>query len=137
MANSQQIKRWMAYQHLKDQDTDSSDSKNTITYSETISHLTGKESGRPRKKTAVNVWRKSQRHNIEARVKELAKEQDIPKDQWAALRDKVAREMFNQLPAVVQEKWKKQAEEETRLALELHERSCKTDPSTVPEDRQR
>ena len=61
----------------------------------------------------------------------------VSKGHWAALRDKVARDLFGQLPTETQEKWKKQAEEETKFAIEEYERSLKADPSTKPEDRQR
>ena len=70
------------------------------------------------------------------RVKNLAKSQGIPNDKLAALRDKVARQMFNALPADQQEKWTKQAEDETKAASEEWERMRKNEPSTKPEDRQ-
>ncbi|PPQ77572.1 hypothetical protein CVT26_006110 [Gymnopilus dilepis] len=131
-----QIKRWMAYQHMKDQDSDPMEPSPTNPYNSLIFQLSGKEPTRPRKKTAVNVWRKSQRHNIEVRVKNLAKTQGIPNDRLAALRDKVARDMFHALPLDQQDKWKKQAEEESVAANEEWERLRKSGPSKKPEDRQ-
>ncbi|PPQ84465.1 hypothetical protein CVT26_007395 [Gymnopilus dilepis] len=133
-----QIKRWMAYQYMKDQDAgDKADVRSDPCFNNLINQLSGKEAGRPRKKTAVNVWRKTQRENIETKVKNLAESKGISKDRWAALRDKIARELFSQLSKETQDKWKAQAEEETKLAVEEYERSLKADPSTKPEDRQR
>ncbi|PPR07319.1 hypothetical protein CVT26_013679 [Gymnopilus dilepis] len=136
MSNPQQIKRWMAYQYMKDQDACSSDSSTSNSLANVMSQLTGKDGGKPRKKTAVNVWRKSQRQVIDLKVKSIADAQGIPKDRMAALRDKVAREMFNALPAAVQAKWKEQALKESELANEEWERSQKEEPSEKPEDRQ-
>ncbi|PPQ85572.1 hypothetical protein CVT26_010356, partial [Gymnopilus dilepis] len=133
-----QIKRWMAYQYMKDQDTGGKpDPRSDPCFSNLVNQLSGKEAGRPRKKTAVNVWRKTQRDNIEVKVKNLAESKGVSKGHWAALRDKVARDLFGQLPTETQEKWKKQAEEETKFAIEEYERSLKADPSTKAEDRQR
>ncbi|PPQ76893.1 hypothetical protein CVT26_000663 [Gymnopilus dilepis] len=131
-----QIKRWQAYQYMKDNDVDVMEPSAENPFSALVQQLSGKEAQRPRKKTPVNVWRKTQRHNIEARVKNLAEAQGIPKDRWAALRDKVARQMFSELPAATQDKWKVQAGEESKAAFDEYERSVSSNPSTDPQDRQ-
>ncbi|PPQ76861.1 hypothetical protein CVT26_001499 [Gymnopilus dilepis] len=132
-----QIKRWMAYQYMKDQDAgDHTGASSNPFFKNLVSQLSGKEGGRPRKKTAVNVWQKGQRQVIEEKVKHLAESQGISKDRYAALRDKIARELFGQLSAEAQEAWKKQAEEESKLASEDYDRSLNASPSIDPKDRQ-
>ena len=126
----------MAYQYMKDTDVDVMEPNADNPFSSLIHQLSGKEPVRPRKKTPVNVWRKTQRHNIEARVKNLAEAQGIPKDRWAALRDKVTREMFNELPAATRDKWAQQAADESKQAADEYDRLVKSNPSTKPQDRQ-
>ncbi|PPR07590.1 hypothetical protein CVT26_002260 [Gymnopilus dilepis] len=122
--------------HTKDHDVDPMEPSADNPYNHFIFQLSGKEPGRPRKKMAVNVWRKSQCYNIEMRTKNLAKVQGVRSNRLAALRDKVAREMFQALPLEQQEKWAKRAEEETAAAIKERERCKKSEPSTKPEDRQ-
>ncbi|KAF8875013.1 hypothetical protein CPB84DRAFT_1752823 [Gymnopilus junonius] len=74
-----QIKRWLAYQHMKDHDVDSKANGAHNPYGALLYKLTGKEFVRPRAKTACNVWRKTQRAEIEAKVKALAAEKSIGK----------------------------------------------------------
>ncbi|PPQ81301.1 hypothetical protein CVT26_015211 [Gymnopilus dilepis] len=142
MASSQpKIKAWKPYvpdpENGKLRLVDPSAPKETNDIaSAVIAHLTGRQQTRPRKKTAVNVWRKTQRHNIEARVKNLMHAQGIVKDRMAAVRDKVAREMFNALPPSVREKWKEEAKRETELDIQEWERFQREGPSTSPADRQ-
>ncbi|PPQ77494.1 hypothetical protein CVT26_006140 [Gymnopilus dilepis] len=133
-----QIKRWMAYQYMKDQDTDSSpETASNASYNAVISQMLGKEPGRPRRKTAVNVWRKTQRHEIETKVKELAAAQGTAKDHLAALRDKVARDMFNALPSATKEIWTKKADQESEAALAKWKQEFKDEPSLTPAERQK
>ncbi|PPR02781.1 hypothetical protein CVT26_009392 [Gymnopilus dilepis] len=60
-----QIKRWMAYQYMKDQDAGSlTDASSNPFFNNLVNQLSGKEPGRPRKKTAVNVqWRPKVLHS--------------------------------------------------------------------------
>jgi hypothetical protein len=113
----QQIKRWMAYQYMKDQDLNPKESGVNNPYHALLFQLTGKEMGRPRRKTAVNVWRKTQRAAIEAKVKTRAANSGATRDKLAALRDKLAREMFSSLAEAEQEHWKTQANIESEAAL--------------------
>lgn len=121
---------------MKDQDYDPMDSDPKNPYHALISQLTGKDSGRPRRKTAVNVWRKTQRHQIETKVKALAAAEGVARERLAALRDKVARDMYNALPADKQEFWRKQADEESELAIQQWKRSLNSEPSGEAVDRQ-
>ncbi|PPR04157.1 hypothetical protein CVT26_003937 [Gymnopilus dilepis] len=131
-----QIKRWMAYQYMKDQDLDPKDSGVHNPFHSLIFTITGKEPGRPRRRIPVNVWRKTQREAIEAKLKLLAANEGITKDRLAAYRDKIARDMFNDLSASEQEHWKEQANIESTFALEDWKRKMLSDPPTAADDYQ-
>ena len=133
----QQIKRWMAYQYMKDQDLNPKESGANNPYHALLFQLTGKEMGRPRRKTAVNVWRKTQRSAIEAKVKTRAATSGATRDKLAALRDKLAREMFSSLTETEQEHWKNQANIESDTALAAWKRDMESEPSADPVDRQK
>ena len=121
---------------MKDQDLNSKESGASNPYHALLFQLTGKEMGRPRRKTAVNVWRKTQRAAIEARVKTHAASSGATRDKLAALRDKLAREMFSSLTDTEQEHWKSQANTESETALAAWKRNMESEPSTDPVDRQ-
>ena len=127
----------MAYQYMKDQDLNPQESGASNPYHALLFQLTGKEMGRPRRKTAVNVWRKTQRMTIEAKVKARAANSGATRDKLAALRDKLAREIFSTLPEAEQEHWKNQANIESEAALAAWKCDMESDPSTDPADRQR
>ena len=127
----------MAYQYMKDQDLNPKESGASNSYHALLFQLTGKETGRPRRKTAVNVWRKTQRTAIEAKVKTRAANSGATRDNLAALRDKLAREMFSTLPEAEQEHWKNQANVESEAALAAWKCDMESEPSTDPADRQR
>ena len=122
---------------MKDQDADSLDANGNSPYLNLLSRILNKDLAKPRRKTAVNVWRKTQRHEIETRVKKVAAAAGTSKDHLAALRDRVARDMFNALSPAVQEKWKKQADKESSSALAEWQRNIKEEPSVAAADRQR
>ena len=133
---TQQIKRWMAYQYMKDQDLNPKESGASNPYHALLFQLTGKEMGRPRRKTAVNIWRKTQRAAIEAKVKTRVANSGATRDKLAALRDKLAREMFSSLLETEQEHWKNQANIESEAALAAWKRDMESEPSEDPVDRQ-
>lgn len=122
---------------MKDQDLNPKESGANNPYHSLLFQLTGKEMGRPRRKTAVNVWRKTQRVAIEAKVKTHAANSGATRDKLAALRDKLAREMFASLSETEQEHWKTQANVESETALATWKCDMQSEPSTDPADRQR
>ncbi|PPQ82465.1 hypothetical protein CVT26_012727 [Gymnopilus dilepis] len=131
-----QIKRWLAYQYMKDQEIDPKESGVSNPYHSLIFSITGKEAGKPRRRTAVNVWRKTRRVAIELQVKRIAEEVGVSKDRWAALRDKVARDMFNALPEVEQEQWTQQAKLESDFAMEQWKNAMLGEPPNTNTDYQ-
>ena len=122
---------------MKDQDLNPKESGANNPYHALLFQLTGKEMGRPRRKTAVNVWRKTQRSAIDAKVKTCMVNSGTTRDKLAALRDKLAREMFSALTETEQEYWKNQSIIESETALAAWKHDLESDPSTEPADRQR
>ncbi|KAF9470378.1 hypothetical protein BDN70DRAFT_902157 [Pholiota conissans] len=101
-----QIKRWLAYQHMKDNDLDPKESGAFNPYHALMTRLTGKEVVRPRCKTGANMWRKTHREHIEAELKRRLGDLKGKRDRLAAERDKIAREMFGRLDLEEQRDWK-------------------------------
>lgn len=97
--------------------------------------LAGKVADRPRRKTPVNVWRKTERVSIDNEIKQ--NHSDVPKAQLAALRDKIARDRFAKLPLETRRHWELLAEQEHDVALEQWEKDVAAAFSTDPADRQR
>ena len=122
---------------MKDQDIDPKDSGANNPYRILLHKLTGSSIQKPRLKTAVNVWRKTQREAIDGEVKEIAKRGAIARSSLAATRDKVARDMFERLPAEERAGWVEQAKEEHDAAMARWKEENEGKCSTTPEDRQR
>jgi N-acetyl-beta-hexosaminidase len=112
---------------MKDQDINPKDSGTHIPYRTLLHKLTGTSIQKPRLKLATNVWRKTQRQEIDAEVKKLG---TIAWSSLAATRDKVARDMFDRLPAEEQAGWAEQAKEDHEAAVtqwkEENEGKCST-----------
>ncbi|KAF8954792.1 hypothetical protein BDZ97DRAFT_1675759 [Flammula alnicola] len=119
-----QIKRWMAYQYMKDNDLNPKDSGAYNPYHALMAKLTGKEVNRPRCKTGVNN-----------RLGDLKGK----KDRLAAERDKIAREMFAKLDEEEQRSWKVVAMDEHSELMKEYKKDAQlaNTPSTDPADRQR
>ncbi|KAF4613755.1 hypothetical protein D9613_007375 [Agrocybe pediades] len=94
---------------------------------------------RPRKKTPMNVWRVSHRAEIENKLKEQIVAQSIPRRMVASHREKIAKEMFAQLPKEVQDQWEAQAAQEHAIEMEKWNDLVKGEVqiSTSLEDRQK
>ena len=122
---------------MKDQDLNPKESRATNPYHALLFQLTGKEMGHPCRKTAVNVWRKTQHAAIEAKVKTRAVASGATRDKLAALWDKMAREMFATLMETEQEHWKNQANVESETTLAAWKRDMESEPSIDPVDCQR
>jgi hypothetical protein len=102
----QQIKRWMAYQYMKDQELDPRKTGAHNPYNVLLSQLTGGTSGKPRQKTAMNIWRRTVSDEIEAKHRRRALEGGVARKQLAALREAIAKEMFSKLDTPEREEWR-------------------------------
>ena len=130
----QQIKRWLAYQHMKAQDLDPKESGAQDPYRILLSRLIGTSAQRPRLKSTVNVWRKTVQAEIDAVVKQKG---DIPRAHMAKHCDQVVREMFLKLSVEEREQWAEQVKEEHEEALRTWKHETEGKLSMAPEDRQR
>ena len=133
----QQIKRWLAYQHMKDQDIDPTESGAQNPYRILLHQLTGVTIQKPRKIWVVNVWRKTQRKEIDREAKIIAEREKTPPSKLAAVRNKVACELFEKLPKIEQAQWVEQANEEHEAAVAKWKEQTEGRPSIAPADRQR
>jgi hypothetical protein len=122
---------------MKDQDMDPKESGAQNPYRILLHKLTGASIQKPRLKSATNVWRKTQRKEIDAEVKKIAKRDNIPRGSMAATRDKVARDIFEALPSDEKAQWVEQAKEEHETALAKWKEESEGNCSTSSEDRQR
>ena len=98
--------------------------------------LTGVGIQRPRLRSAVNTWRKTQRIAIEQEVKRVVTRDGTPRSQLAKLRDAIAHKMFGRLPAESQKYWQDQAKEEHEAALKRWKDDTTGKPSKDPVARQ-
>lgn len=105
-------------------------------YRALLHKLTGVGIQRPRLKSAVNTWRKTQRDNIEREVRRIVLIDGTPRSQLAKLRDSIARKMFEALPVEEQKRWEEQAKEEHEAILEVWKDTTTGEPSREPADRQ-
>lgn len=132
-----QIKRWLAYQYMKDQDIDPRDSGAQNPYRILLHKLVGTTIQKPRRQPPVNIWRKTQRKEIDIEAKKITDNGSIPRSKHAAVRDKVARDMYEKLPEEEKAQWIEQATEEYATAMERWQEDTEANPSTASEDRQK
>jgi len=99
--------------------------------------LTGTSSQKPRLKSSTNVWQKTQRREIDSEVQKILARTPVPRSGLAALRDRVAREMFENLPEAEKAQWVEQAKEEHEAALAQWKKDNEGSYSHTPADRQR
>ncbi|KDR65402.1 hypothetical protein GALMADRAFT_148715 [Galerina marginata CBS 339.88] len=133
-----QIRRWLAYQYMKDHDINPKESGAQNPYQALLSKLTGKDIGRPRQKLAINLWRQTKRDLIESNAKARAQATNTSTRMGLApIREKIAREMFNKLDDLEQRRWKDEVLREHRVAIAEWKKEMAKDTSTAPEDRQR
>ncbi|PPQ79593.1 hypothetical protein CVT24_010043 [Panaeolus cyanescens] len=136
-----QICRRMAYMHMKDHNMDPLESDAQNPYKVLLHQLTGTTLQKPRLKTAANVWRRTHREEIENEALSRAgatKLKDVQlRKKLASLREKVAKELYGELPAEEKAEWERLAKEEHDEAIAKWEAALKRPPSTEPADRQR
>jgi hypothetical protein len=137
LRHKQQIKRWHAYQYMKDHDLDPKDSGLSNPYRVLLHRLTGTSIQRPRMRSAMNIWRRTEAQVIEAEVRRLVLEGEISRPKVVTLREGVAKKMFSQLSEDEREGWKAQAEEEHETAIKNWTNETKADPSEEPAARQK
>lgn len=102
-----------------------------------LCQLTGGPSGKPCQKTAMNIWRRIHTQEIEAELKHRALANGISHKGLAALREKVAKDLFAAVDPVEKNEWKERAVEEHARDLSRWKTSMSDKPSTDPADRQR
>ncbi|KAJ3503663.1 hypothetical protein NLJ89_g8330 [Agrocybe chaxingu] len=133
-----QIKRWMAYQYMKDHELNATESGAQNPFSILLQQLTGVSFHRPRQKTPANVWRRTNREQIEEEAKRRAVEDTTgPKKKLAPIRESVAKEMFASLSEQEKEEWAQVAKDEHAALLAKYKSEVESPPSTEPVDRQR
>ncbi|KAH9481956.1 hypothetical protein JR316_0006486 [Psilocybe cubensis] len=136
-AISGQIKQWFVYQYNKEHHPKKLSESTLLSL---LQKLAGKDTSRPRMKSDVNTWRKSQRNAIDDRyeaevARALARGEPMKKSNKAADRDRIAREMFAELSKTEQEAWHRKSEEDHAEAIAAYKASWS--PSKSPADRQR
>ncbi|KDR70603.1 hypothetical protein GALMADRAFT_214374 [Galerina marginata CBS 339.88] len=132
-----QIRRWLAYQHMKDQDLDPKESGAHNPYRALLAKLTKKDGNHPRCKLHTNVWQKTQCEAIEEELKKRMGDLTGKKTKLAAECDKIAREMFQALDNKEKGYWGRMATEEHEVALKAWKKETEYAPSDDPVERQR
>lgn len=122
---------------MKDHALDPKDSGLSNPYRVLLHKLTGTSIQRLRMKSAKNIWRRSEAPAIEAEVRRLVLEGGFSRPMVAALRERLAKEMFLQLNEDEREGWKAQAKEEHDTAIESWTNETQADPSEDPIARQK
>jgi hypothetical protein len=122
---------------MKDRDMDPKESGAHNPYRLLLRKLTGSTAHCPRRRTAVNVWRKTQRPIIEHEVKLRVARLGTKLAGMAALRDKVAKELYAGLSPEEKAEWEIQAKEEHDAAVKAWKEEVEGDVSTDPVDRQK
>ena len=106
-------------------------------YRTLLHKLTGTTIVKPRQKSPVNIWRKTQRKEIDLEAKKITERENTPRSKHAAIRDKLARDLFEKLPEQEKAQWVEQAKEEYDAAVSRWRDDTEGNPSTEPEDHQR
>lgn len=122
---------------MKDHDLDPKDSGLLNPYHVLLHRLTGTSIQRPRMKSAMNIWRRTEAPVIEAEVRRLVLEGGISRSKVVALRERVAKEIFFELSEEERDEWKAQAKLEHEKAVENWTNETQADPSEDPAARQK
>ena len=122
---------------MKDHDLDSRNSGAQSSLRLLLNKLTHGKAGRPRLKTASNIWRRDHRDEIEAETKRRADKAQTPKNKVASLRESVSSELFARANSAEKARCKAIAEQEHKIALAEWQASMDGKFSVKPVDRQR
>ena len=115
---------------MKDQDIDPRESGAHNPYRILLHKLTGTSTQKPRQKAPVNVWRKLERKAIDSEAKKIIEIDKTPLSKYAAVRDKVAQEMYNLLSPEEKARWVEQVKEEHEEAMAKWKDDFEGSPST-------
>ena len=132
-----QIKHWLAYQYMKDQDIDPHDLGAQNPYWVLLHKLVGTTIQKLCWQPPVNIWWKTQQKEIDIEAKKIMDDGSIPCSKHAVVQDKVARDMYEKLPEEDKAQWIEQAAEEYAMAMVRWQEDMEADPSTTPEDCQK
>jgi hypothetical protein len=119
---------------MKDQDLDPHDPSAHNPYCTLLHKLTGTSIKKPQQTPPANIWWKTQHKEIDIKAKKLV---NTPHSQHAAVWDKLAQDMFKQLPQEERNQWIEQAKEEYEVALARWKEDTEGNPLTTPEDCQK
>ena len=122
---------------MKDHDIDPHESGAHNPYRILLHKLTGTTIQKPRQKAPVNIWRKTQRKEIDLEAKSITEKGNLPRSKHAAVWDRVAQEMYDHLPEEEKAGWIEQVKEEHSAAMAKWKDDTEGNPSSMPEDRQR
>jgi hypothetical protein len=122
---------------MKDEELDPRETGAQNPYDVLLSQLTGGTTGKPRQKTAMNIWRRTHTDDIDAVLKRRAAESGVERKRLAALRESVAKELFSALDPDEKEEWKQRAKDEHDAELAAWKKARSGEPSTDPANRQR
>jgi len=116
---------------MKDQDIDPRDSGAHNPYRILLHKLTGTTIQKPQRQPPINVWRKTQRKEIDIEAKRITDNDNLPRSKHAAVRDKVAHDMYEKIPEEEKVQWIEQAKEEYEAAMVRWKNDMEGDPSTM------
>ena len=122
---------------MKDHDLDPKDSRLCNPYRVLLHQLMGTSIQRPRMKSAINIWHRTEAPVIKAEVQCLMLVGGIPHSEVVTLRERVAKKIFLQLPEEERKGWGVQAKEEHEVAIENWRNEMQADPSEEPAARQK
>ncbi|PPR02991.1 hypothetical protein CVT24_012179 [Panaeolus cyanescens] len=131
----EQLQRWFYNQHGKD-----SSSAATNAFKGVFDEALGTGDRKPRKKSAMEIWRKSSKvkEEIEVAATAMVVEEGRPSDDLASVRQKAAKRLFETtVPAQTRRLLEAEAIEVHKTAVAEWEMKKKMGISTAPEDRQR
>jgi hypothetical protein len=122
---------------MRDQDLDPRDSGAQNLYRSLLHKLTGTTIHKPQQKSAINSWQKTQQKEIDLTAKEIIDKENTPWSKHAAVQDKVAHDLFEDLPEDEKAQWMEQANEDYEVAVARWKQDTEGNPSIAPEDHQR
>ena len=129
----QQIRRWLSYHYSRMRDIDPRETGEHSPYRALLFKLTGKGYKLPRLKPPYYLWRTGHRD----RINELAKlDPTMSKKTAASIRDRIARDLFSDLPSNEQAEWCEMAAGQYAEDKSKYHEGMHGPPSTRPEDRQ-
>lgn len=132
----------MAYQYHRKHDLEATQRLRGAfnPYRALLCKLLGRQTDRPRLKTAVNVWRKPRRDRIKFEAQKIAdstRRKGKKREAMISIRDRVARSMFGKLPETERHFWKQEAASEHDIAMKAWLEEIDSPVPSDPAARQR